>query len=148
MKKILYVAVAIVVIIIIAFFVTHKKTEAPAVEPIAEISATFENMTDFYLHFQALVAGDKVAEIAELVQYPLALPALAQEIKNSDEFTARYDELFTSALKVVIAEQDPYDFFERDQGIMIGNGEIWFFDYRATESDTHDYKIKTINVVQ
>jgi hypothetical protein len=90
----------------------------------------------------ALQAGDR-RKIAGMVQYPLAVNTEKSHrtVRSSAQFLAEWDHLFTLSVRNVIAKQIPECLFANWQGVMIGDGEVWFEDQRDGSM-----KIKTLNV--
>ena len=82
----------------------------------------------------ALAANDK-AKIAGMVQYPLRVNLAGQThrlIRNRQQFAEQFAWLFTDKTREAVKTQIPACMFARDQGVMIGNGEIWFQDFDGT----------------
>ena len=77
--------------------------------------------------FQAMTADDHAA-IAAMVKYPLTVYSSAGRpatYRNAAALSANYTRVFTPEVKAAVAAAKPDDLFVRDQGVMIGNGEIW-----------------------
>lgn len=94
-----------------------------------------------------VAAGNKSA-VAEMVNYPLSLNQTKgtgkpqhTEIKNKASFLADYDKIITEGLKNTLKNQDMNDLFVRDQGLMLGNGDIWL----SPDAKTNKIGIITIN---
>ncbi|MBZ8134192.1 hypothetical protein [Afifella sp. IM 167] len=89
---------------------------------------------------QAAAADDREA-LAGMVRYPLNVygPGKPKTYGNAKALLADFDKVFTPGVKTAISEATYGSLFIRDQGAMIGNGEVWF--------DGADGKIliKTIN---
>lgn len=71
--------------------------------------------------------GDK-AGVASLVAYPVKvnLPSGMKRLRNSSELIANYDAIFSPRYREAVSKALPRNMFVRDQGIMLGNGEVWF----------------------
>ncbi|MDF2191951.1 hypothetical protein [Paraflavitalea sp. CAU 1676] len=65
--------------------------------------------------------GDKDS-VANVLRYPMSNPKL----KDKQQLLARYDVIFNEQVKKALREQNLQQIFRRDQGAMIGNGELWF----------------------
>ncbi|WP_250468684.1 hypothetical protein [Caballeronia sp. GAFFF2] len=78
---------------------------------------------------QAVAAGDKNA-VAAMIHYPIAVHRNSNGdnalLRNKREFVAAYAGIFTPELVDTVAHQQYAKLFVRDQGAMIGDGEIWF----------------------
>jgi hypothetical protein len=90
----------------------------------------------FLTRLQDAVRSDDRKAVLGLIDYPLRV--------NSDGGTrlypdaravARdYDRIFTPEVRRAVLEQRFDRLFGRDQGVMIGNGEIWF-DHSCTNAE-------------
>lgn len=86
----------------------------------------------FIAALQKNVAEGKKDAVADMVNYPMSLnqtngsskPKRA-EIKDKAAFLAKYDDIISEKLKTALKNQDMTDIFARDQGVMLGNGDIW-----------------------
>ncbi|MFC5648221.1 hypothetical protein ACFPYJ_03640 [Paenibacillus solisilvae] len=75
----------------------------------------------------AVANGDKNAAAAYIL-YPLRVNGTGSALKiaNKEEFLKQYDEIFTEPIKQALAKQTKDSLFVNYQGVMVGNGEIWF----------------------
>lgn len=67
--------------------------------------------------------------LAALVRYPLAMHDKGKVIRtyrNRDALLQNFDAVFTPSVLKAIEAAKFETLFVRDQGAMIGNGEIWF----------------------
>lgn len=89
----------------------------------------------------AIEAGNK-QRVASMVAYPVRVFERGKKtrVRNKAEFIARYRDLITAAVKKAVMTQHPDCLFANYQGIMIGNGEVWF-----VEEPNDTFKIITIN---
>lgn len=89
----------------------------------------------------ALKSGDK-KRVAGLVHYPLKVTSSHgnRVVRSSTEFVKDYDHLLTPLVTKAVEQQVPACLFANYQGVMIGDGEIWF-----EEQQNGSMKIKTIN---
>ncbi len=76
----------------------------------------------FLKQFQYWVLSGQREKVAAAVSFPLINPP----IKDSREFLAKYDSLFTPKVKKALAGQNFRQIFRNFQGAMIGTGECWF----------------------
>lgn len=90
----------------------------------------------------AVRAGDK-QKVAAMVQYPLNVNTDKGHrlVRSSSEFVRDYTHLFTPAIVKAIQKQVPECLFANWQGVMIGDGEVWF-----EEQKSGGMKIKTLNI--
>lgn len=75
----------------------------------------------------AVAAGDKNA-VAGMVSFPMRWHhgMKAGSVRNRSAFLKSYVQLFDQKVRDAIAAQKPEELFVRDQGTMIGNGQVWF----------------------
>ena len=89
---------------------------------------------------RAVAAGDRNA-VASMVAYPIAVHRAGKDttLRTRRDFVAYYPSIFTPKLVDIVARQKYATLFVRDQGAMIGDGEIWFSgvcrDQACTQSD-------------
>jgi hypothetical protein len=118
----------------------------------AHIDALFGAHEPFRAFFdrlqQAVAAGDKNA-VADMISYPIAVHRAGKEttLRSKRDFIARYQSIFTPQLVDIVARQKYAMLFVRDQGAMIGNGEIWFSGVcRDNACKQSDVKITAFNL--
>jgi hypothetical protein len=76
---------------------------------------------------KAVGAGDKAA-VASMVDYPFQarINDKAVKIRDRKHFVADYDQIVTGKVKAALARQTYATLFANWQGVMIGDGEVWF----------------------
>ncbi|MHC1481208.1 hypothetical protein ACYJW8_13230 [Frateuria aurantia] len=82
----------------------------------------------FFENFQkAVLAGDK-STVAAVIHYPITVHLDGKQwtLYNAKEFAGVYAHIFTPDLVEVVRRQRYDDLFVNDQGVMIGQGAIWF----------------------
>jgi len=79
------------------------------------------------LFWNAIKSGDK-RTVASLVIYPIkvGISGGTKQINGPKELLANYDAIFSPRYREAIANALPYNMFVRDQGVMLGNGQVWF----------------------
>jgi hypothetical protein len=84
-------------------------------------------VTQFLVRLKQAVAADDHAAVAAMIKYPLTISSNGRDItyRNAAALSANYAWVFTPEVKAAVAAAKPDDLFVRDQGVMIGNGEIW-----------------------
>jgi hypothetical protein len=77
--------------------------------------------------WNAVARGDKETAAAS-IRYPIKVRvgAAVRSIRSRQELISNYDAIFPSAYRQAIAAALPRNMFARDQGIMLGNGQVWF----------------------
>lgn len=78
--------------------------------------------------FWNAVRMDDRKTVAASIAYPISvqLPAGKKRLHGSAELTALYDAIFSPEYRKALSEALPRNMFVRDQGIMLGHGEVWF----------------------
>ncbi|WP_138753865.1 hypothetical protein [Paenibacillus sinopodophylli] len=90
----------------------------------------------------AVAAGDKAA-VAKLILLPLHVNGTNPFVINTKEqFITSYDVIMTEPVKNALAVQKVEELFVRDQGVMVGNGELWF---GATQGEPQTYGLIAVN---
>jgi hypothetical protein len=71
--------------------------------------------------------GDKKT-VASLISYPIRVNFKKgpRRIRSARELVENYDAIFSSRYVDAISKALPRNMFVRDQGIMLGRGEVWF----------------------
>lgn len=90
---------------------------------------------------QSTAAGDRAAAAA-MVNYPLHVYAPGKSptiYRDAATLRAGYPRVFTPEVTAAIAAAMPGSLFVRDQGVMIGNGQVWISEVHGA------VKIITIN---
>ena len=77
--------------------------------------------------WQAVTKGDK-STVASLIVYPIKVHVAGslKTIHDRNDLLTHYDAVFSPGYRAAIAAEAPRDMFARDQGIMLGSGEVWF----------------------
>jgi hypothetical protein len=77
--------------------------------------------------WDAVRRGDK-EEVASLVSYPITvtLPTGKRSMRGPKDLVANYDAIFSAKYRKAISDALPHNMFVRSEGVMLGNGEIWF----------------------
>lgn len=96
----------------------------------------------------AIRSGDR-RTVSSMIQYPLRVNAVGGARIYSDRKSVEmdFDRIFTPRVKSAILAQQPDRLFVRDQGAMIGDGEVWF-DQTCRNSDCSQLgpvRIRAIN---
>lgn len=76
---------------------------------------------------KAVAENDKEA-VASMVKYPFKarINGKAVTIRDAVHFVADYDKVFTAKVKEAVSKQTYPNLFANWQGVMIGDGEVWF----------------------
>ncbi len=82
----------------------------------------------FFLELKEAVSKDDQSKVADMINYPLNVNGRGHKevIRKKSDLLKRYQSVFTPQVKVALSKQEVSDLFVNSQGVMIGNGEIWF----------------------
>lgn len=100
------------------------------------------HVTQFLARLKPAVAAGDRATVAAMVSYPLTVHApggTSRTYRSAAALLADYARVFTPEVKAAVAAARPDDLFARDQGVMIGQGEVWMSEIRGA------MKIITVN---
>ncbi|HEL3258752.1 TPA: hypothetical protein UMF52_004100 [Stenotrophomonas maltophilia] len=113
------------------------ETAAPAAEPAAadapaeDARARIETLLGDAAQYEkvfnafntAVVGGDRAAVVEE-VRFPLNI-AGGKKITGPGEFQRNYEKIITPAVVKAVSGQDFGKVFVNQQGVMIGDGQVW-----------------------
>ncbi|KOQ65069.1 MULTISPECIES: hypothetical protein [Stenotrophomonas] len=101
--------------------------EAPAEDARARIESLLGDAAQFEKVFNAfktaVVGGDRAA-VVEQVRFPLNISD-GKKITGPGEFQRNYEKIITPAVVKAVSEQDFGKVFVNQQGVMIGDGQVW-----------------------
>ncbi len=82
----------------------------------------------FLVRLQAAVGEGDKEKVGSMISYPLTLVRGGHRlrIKTTEQFVTGYDQIFDEHVRRAIAHQSAKCLFANYQGVMIGNGEVWF----------------------
>ncbi|WCN39435.1 hypothetical protein [Aneurinibacillus uraniidurans] len=80
----------------------------------------------FFVKFQTLVAEGDKKEVANYMKYPVVVNGKETANQTKKQFIKNYDKIFTPKVKKALANQKVENLFVNAQGVMVGDGEIWF----------------------
>jgi len=118
--------------------------------PVTEMNNTLDTLFGDHARYhaffdnlkKAVAAGDKAA-VAAMIEYPFQASIGGKSIKIRDtaHFIADYDQIITAKVKHALQGQTYETLFANWQGVMVGDGEIWF----SGVGDADVIKITAIN---
>ncbi|KQZ14463.1 hypothetical protein ASD44_10565 [Mesorhizobium sp. Root554] len=100
-----------------------------------------------YRHFletlQKAVATDDRKAVAAMIDYPFQarINDKATKLRDAAHFIADYEKIMTPKVKHAVANQTYATLFANWQGVMIGDGEVWF----SGIGETGKIKVTAIN---
>lgn len=82
----------------------------------------------FMTSLQAAVRANDRGAVIKMIQFPLRVNSNGTSILYRDARSVRrdYERIFTSQVRQAILDQRVDTLFSRDQGAMVGNGQVWF----------------------
>jgi len=97
-------------------------------ETLDSLFGEHERLETFFTELQQTVANDDADALAQMVAYPIAVTIDGEsvEIAGEGEFISEFDQIFTSDVKDAVMSQSYETLFANWQGVMIGDGEVWF----------------------
>jgi hypothetical protein len=78
--------------------------------------------------------------------FPVILPSGILRIKNEQELKTLFDKIFSPKIKKIVRNQSPDSLSESENGLMVGDGEIWFGELWVTNNGKagFEYRITAI----
>lgn len=82
----------------------------------------------FFDALQVAVRAGRNDQLAELIDYPLAVRTGSGELRIQDraQFLSDPDAVFTRSVREQVLAQRFEDLFANGQGVMVGRGVLWF----------------------
>lgn len=82
---------------------------------------------DFISRFRQSVLDDDVGRVASMLRYPVRVLIHGKHvtIRDAESLRREYDRIFRPPFVDRIRMSPPCHLFARDQGVMLGNGEVW-----------------------
>ena len=87
---------------------------------------------DFLSAMKTAAIGEDKDAIANLIHYPFTTyeaGSAQKEYGSSEAFLTDFDEIVTDNVLLAMTNARYEDLFINDQGVMIGDGEVWFMKY-------------------
>jgi len=118
-----------------AVFIGLAGATVAGAQTAAEVNKTFDELFGEHAPYKAFfdklkkaVAENDKKTVASMVDYPFKarINDKAVTIRDAAHFEADYDKVFTKKVKEAVAKQTYATLFANWQGVMIGDGEVWF----------------------
>ena len=89
----------------------------------------------FFRNLQEAVAKDDRAKVASMISYPITVMIGGRKVKlrRRADLLRRYNFVVNRKVRRAVAKQKAEDLFVNWQGVMIGDGEIWFNQLYGTK---------------
>lgn len=78
--------------------------------------------------------------------FPVILPSGLIRVKNEEALKSQFGKIFTPKLKKVVRNQSPNSLSASLQGVMVGNGEIWFSEIFVTNENKLKLEYRIISI--
>lgn len=122
-------------------------TETPGNKENRYYIAGIENAKEFedaFNKIKELVSKDDKEGVAEHTNFPINVftDEKKSTIETKEQFIKNYDKIFTEKVKKALANQKVEETFVNYQGVMVGDGEIWFNVFNDSKNK---YLIYAIN---
>ncbi|QGM03714.1 hypothetical protein [Stenotrophomonas maltophilia] len=121
--------------------------DAPAEDARARIESLLGDAAQYEKVFNAfrtaVVGGDRAAVVEE-VRFPLNI-ANGKKITGPGEFQRNYEKIITPAVVKAVSGQDFGKVFVNQQGVMIGDGQVWLNGQCLDQSCTKT-EVKVITI--
>lgn len=136
--------------LVAALFVGIAGTTGAGAQTAAEMNETLDGLfgahapyQKFFDELKKAVAADDKQAVASMVEYPFQarINDKAVKIRDKKHFIAGYDKIITPKVKNAVAKQTYPTLFANWQGVMIGDGEVWF----SGIGDNNTVRITAIN---
>lgn len=124
MKRLLVSALAVLLLSSPVF----AQSAADMNKSLDQLFGAHKPYAEFFAKLQAAIAAGDKATVAGLVDYPFQarIGDKAIKVRDAAHFIADYDRVITAKVKAAVAKQTYATLFANWQGVMIGDGEIWF----------------------
>ncbi len=88
----------------------------------------------FFFSLKEAVSSDDRERVADLMNYPLRVSGAAEDgsgipvarISDREHLLREYEAIFAPNVVQALARQEYGELFANTEGVMIGNGQIWF----------------------
>jgi len=101
----------------------------------------------FYEKIKKAVLTNDVEWLSEVISYPIELKQDGKNVtlNSSSDFKKYSASFLTPYLKSAVQSQSPDSLFKNWQGVMIGNGAVWFSSVKEEPNDDWKHRIIGIN---
>ena len=105
-----------------------SKSALAAPSPMELKAVADQGYATFLSRLQALLRANDRRSMIRLIAYPLRVNAAGDTrlYRDASSVERDFDRIFTSHVRTAILKQRGDQLFVRDQGAMVGSGELWF----------------------
>jgi outer membrane biosynthesis protein TonB len=135
--------------IVVTGSIMTRREAAPANGFDAKAAPVKDSYAGFLSQLQRAVRANDRDAVVGLIDFPLRVNAqgTSRTYRDAESVERDYDRIFTSKVRRAILRQRAAKLFVRDQGAMIGDGEVWF-DHSCANSQCSPLgpvRIKAVN---
>jgi hypothetical protein len=117
--------VAVAVVALLATAAPLRAQDDPLGARLERVTGMTEAAVEtFFGALRRNVGQNNRRDVCEMVAYPLGQPD--GPVANAAACEARYDAIFTIAVRKAVGKQQFEDLFANQNGVMVGVGELWF----------------------
>lgn len=104
-------------------------------DPAQEMNATLDALfgehvpyRNFFERLKQAIANNDRAAVAAMIDYPFRarIGGKSVTLRDPAHFIAEFDRIVTARVRQAVLDQQYETLFANWQGVMIGDGEIWF----------------------
>ncbi len=130
--------------------IASAQTAADVDARLDTLYGTHEGYAEFLKSLKLATAGEDSAAVARMIAYPITLTLGGKETTLKDEkaFIAAYHDVFTPGIVSAIQNQTYETLFAKDEGVMIGDGEVWFSEVLTDEATPKSLGLKITAINQ
>lgn len=130
--------------------VTGSRIRQPALEESApaRVTSPDQSYRRFLSTLQSAVRGGNRRELIGLIGFPLRVNFAggARIYRDAHAVERDFDRIFTPKVRRAVASQRAEQLFVRDQGAMVGSGEVWFRETCANADCSRTGAVRIIAV--
>ncbi len=141
--------VPVVAALILCLLCRTVAADEPIEQRMDALFGEHERYLAFFQELKDAVIRDDRKAVAGLIHYPLDVFAGRRRtvVRTPAELLKRYHEVFNPNVIRAVTAQEPSALFANWQGVMLGNGQIWFSGVCAGKDRNTPCADKTIKVI-
>ncbi len=126
-----------------------QEAKAQRAKPDFSVAGLTDREVEGFLDsLKAAVANDDRQAVAVMVRYPIRvqLDGSGTMVASADDFVRRYPDIMTDHVRGSVLAQEVAELFVNWQGVMVGQGEVWFSAVYDDPRDDDAYELKVIAI--